>query len=171
MKLVQTLAYIHKEVTPDGIELYFTHTTAKRHVARPKKMLAETFKLFSFRGTEGSNRVLVPLLNSLTGPRLESRPPKRSFPFRPKHEAKALSIYIFTDGAEEGGSDKLHDALDSIADRLRTSNCPKEWIGIQFIRFGEETQANDQVQRYAARKYVFHPVICSLGQSLLRVLT
>jgi hypothetical protein len=57
---------------------------------------------------------------------------------------KPLSLYIFTDGNWQHGSDAIAPIRNMVS-RMNKHNFPKEKVGIQFIQFGDDPEGTERL--------------------------
>lgn len=130
--LVSLLAYIVKDFDDDGLDIYFTQTPYKRNSKKSREISSLIYpQLYS-----GIPDMRVKLQNILEEPVIS---PSRSIcgRQRPLRTQKPLSIYIMTDAKWQPKND-VGGVIIDIVEKLRANNLPKEYVGIQFIRFGDD---------------------------------
>ncbi|KAI9793927.1 MAG: hypothetical protein M1816_007179 [Peltula sp. TS41687] len=152
VKLFTTLAYIVKESDPDGLELCFT-CSAGMHNEKHTSRLIDTVKS---REPPESPRRLSNIdvgLNSILGNyrnklrrTQQSTQQSRSLISRSSKDVRKLTLYAFTDGIWQPESD-AETPIKYLVNTLDELQMPKEQMGIQFIRFGNDQQGRARLER------------------------
>lgn len=157
MALFNELAYIAKRLDNNGLEMYFT-------VSEDKKTFRDTTPAVShLRGMRQStfsniDMRLEQILRKYKKDLDRQNEPKKFF--SRAHDVKPLSLYVFTDAAWQG-CDAVAP-VEAMIEKLRQLELPKEQIGIQFIRFGNDPNGIRRLEyldsglrkKYSKRWYV-----------------
>jgi hypothetical protein len=125
-KAFEVLAYLVKDADPNGIELYFTNSSASGQQKNRAKLL-RLLQSVQIRGQSGLESSLSKILDRCIRPGLLHPLLGRS--------RRGVNIYVFTDGVWNGEDDTLcgiDEAIMRTAAKMTTRNS----IGIQFIQFG-----------------------------------
>ena len=145
VEVVSLLAYMLKGLDPDGLEICFTQSTNKVQSGRSTK-LSKAVNQVPFYGISNMRMRLGSIFhehqNDLGTP---TNPPgpwyKRAAPPKAKN---GVSFYIFTDGKYQPNND-VGSTIKAIVDYMKEHKLPKEHVGIQFIRFGEDPDGIDHL--------------------------
>ena|SRR6266516_6876753 len=140
-RLLDTLAYIVKDSDPNGIDLYFTITPGKETKKHTTDLLQVTEKR---RPPHISSRVtnIYSRLGFILGDYEEklrgAAKSGSSIPFF-KKSVRPMNLYVFTDGLWQPSSD-AETPIKSLVDTLEKLKSPMAQVGIQFIRFGNDSE-------------------------------
>ncbi|KAL9633347.1 MAG: hypothetical protein Q9164_004751 [Protoblastenia rupestris] len=133
-QVIELLAYILKDSDPTGLVLHFTQSNYKRNAYNSTE-LVKTIDREKFAGITdmrfGLSQILAEYKNGLGGLEVQEKTL-----FRRKRQMP-ISLYIFTDGIWQPESDVAPILLDLVK-QMEERDLPKEYVGIQFIRFGED---------------------------------
>lgn len=141
-KVVSLLAYILKDSDPTGLDVYFTQSTRTVNSKKSKDISAaviqEPFQGISDMRTRLS-QILQEHINKFGTP---TAPKKSLFHWksRPSESQKPLSFYILTDGVWQPKCE-VGPVIMALISSMKQHKLPKEHVGIQFIRFGDNPQA------------------------------
>jgi hypothetical protein len=123
----EALAYLVKELDPDGIEVHFTKSRSVGHRRHRNKLLG----LFDGVKFEGQSSMEATLSRILEMPKRKSW----SFPSLSRHSVKEKSVIVLTDGKWLGNK---VDGMPELIKRQVTKAGSKRSLGIQFIQFGDD---------------------------------
>lgn len=143
-RVVSLLAYILKGSDQDGLDIYFTQTLRNLNSRKSSKLSRSIFET-SFRGTTDMRASLARVLKQYTDNFSDPVPQTRTHFGRqlPSKRQRPLSVYILTDGkwqpTDVGGY------IKSVVQKLIDANRPKEFVAIQFIRFGNDQGSIDKL--------------------------
>jgi hypothetical protein len=158
VSLFSVLAYIVKRLDDDGLEMYFTVSLGVEKfrdttpaVAHLKSMRPSTYSNINIR----LERILRKYQTNLNHQR-----ERRGIFWSRAKTIKPLSLYVFTDGAWHG-CDAVAP-VEAMIEKQRQLGLPKEQVGIQFIRFGNDKVGMERLQfldsglrkKYGKRWYV-----------------
>ena len=137
-RLTSLLAYILKNTDESGLDIYFTQSLRDVVNSRKSSNIANSILEEHFEGTSdmrGSlKRVLQPHIERFgTMISRKSKVFGRQLPPQPQ---PPLSIYILTDALWQPNND-AGEFIKYMVKSMITKGCPKEHVGISFIRFGE----------------------------------
>jgi len=157
-RVFEALAYLVKEMDPDGIELRFTNNCSQDDRSQDRRKLV---KILNRIIPSGQCQMGIALSKIL--PQYHHDQPDRRSSWRPAPVKKTgVNIYIFTDGVWSEGNECVDTMIKHI--QLLVSKLVQrgqlEGVGIQFIRFGDdpigrarlELLDNDDLQNYAVQK-------------------
>ena len=140
--LFDLLAYMVKEKDPDGIELHFTisnKTLSSRNVSPlSKSLLSKPF--------EGDSNIRLELGNILQDYEARLKGTETTRLWSRSKKTKDLNLYIFTDGVWQPESDPT-ELISDIVSTLKEHRVYSERFGIQFIRFGNNQNGIDRLNR------------------------
>lgn len=135
--VVRVLAYMLKCTDDDGMELYFTISKDK-HNAKTSSELVQKLQRKECAGTSEIESRLSIILHRYQTYLQEPLSKRRSLFKKAKPKAKkALNVYILTDAIWQPRSDATQPIASLIA-MLKKSDYPRNQVGIQFIRFGDD---------------------------------
>jgi len=146
-EIFRILAYLVEECDPDGIELYFT-TSTESYRSKKTTSLLSPIKSRVPKGfsdiKRGLNDILQPYQTKFQGaPKGFRRLMSSSKPVRP------LNLYIFTDGAWEDNTD-VERPIKNLVEELENYKHRSDQVGIQFIRFGDNLESIQRLNRLDA---------------------
>ena len=142
MEVVLLLGYILKNSDPNGLDICFTQSTGKVN-SRKSTDLSTAVAQAPFQGTSDMQTRLTQIFQEHTAKfGTKASPPKSWFHWnsRPPEAQRPLSFYILTDGIWQPKSEVRTVILD-VVDKMRAHNLPRQHVGIQFIRFGDDLRA------------------------------
>jgi hypothetical protein len=135
--LLYVLAYLVKELDDDGLDISFTISPQEKKFNHASKAVAYLDAMHP-KGFANINVRLSKLLTKYVND-LE-HPPRNRFGLRTRQDSiKRLSLYIFTDGIWQPGCDGVQP-IEALIEKLTALQLPKEQVGIQFIRFGNNEE-------------------------------
>lgn len=128
------LAYIAKRLDNNGLEMYFTVSEDIKSFKHTKPAVSH---LTSMRQSTYSNidMRLGQILRKYQKSLEPQKDWKRALGLK-SESVKPLSLYIFTDAAWQG-CDAVAP-IEAMIEKLGQLALPKEQVGIQFIRFGND---------------------------------
>lgn len=133
------LGYIVKGTDPDGIELHFTMARDKKERARNTTQLLHTLESVQYIGTSNIRTQVGDILQEYHAKLREQKPARSLFNrMRPPRPVRPQSVYILTDGVWQPGCD-LTQLIRKLVISLEQYSMEREQIGIQFIRFGSNS--------------------------------
>ena len=137
LNVVSLLTYMLEGLDRNGIDVCFTHSTRKVNSGKSIKLLTAV-REESFQGISDMRSRLSHILqehknrfgttSSPAGPWYKKAGPPEA--------QKPLSFYILTDGKWQ--PNKVGPTIIALVESMRSKQLPKEHVGIQFIRFGED---------------------------------
>ena len=136
-KVVSLLTYMLKDSDSDGLDVCFTQSTLKVN-SRKSTKLSDAISHVPFQGTSDMRTRLSHILQEYKnkfGTVTTPSEPWYKRTRRPEAQ-KPLSFYILTNGIWQ--PNEVGPIIISLVDSMRAKQLPKEHVGIQFIRFGED---------------------------------
>lgn len=135
--LLYVLAYLVKELDDDGFDISFTISSQEKNFNHASKAVAYLDAVLP-KGIANINvrlsKLLMKYVNDL------EKPPRYRLGLRTRQTStKPLSLYIFTDGIWQPGCDGV-PPIEALIVKLTALKLPKEQVGIQFIRFGNNEE-------------------------------
>lgn len=140
--VVSLLAYILKDSDPTGLDICFTQST-KMVNSKKSKDIATAIIQEPFQGISDMRTRLSQILQEhISKFGTTTTPTKSLFNWRTRHPEpqKALSFYIITDGIWQPKCE-VEPVITFLVESMKKHRLPKEHVGIQFIRFGDDLQA------------------------------
>ena len=139
LKVVSLLTYMLKGSDLNGLDICFTQSKQKVNSAKSTK-LSTAVSQIAFQGISDMRTRLSHILqehkNRFGTTTTPSRPwYKKTGPPEPQ---KPLSFYVLTDGNWQPND--VGPTIKALVDSMRANQLPKEHVGIQFIRFGEDSR-------------------------------
>lgn len=135
--LVKLLAFMVKDCDPDQMELYYLGSDVKAR-SKSEQAFANSILGTKFRGTTDLTTRLGEILSDY-GREIDNAVRPRTFNL-PRRPPKKKSIYILTDGKLETGEETQgHFHVRTIINKLSGAGFDREQLGIQFIRFGNDS--------------------------------
>ena len=147
--VIELLSYILKDSDPDGLDLYFTDSLQKLKPRTPATMLRELDRRPSGGSTDMRyyfSSVIDRYQRELGKTHYISHLVKKS---QPKKGPRKLSLYVLTDGIWQPKCD-LAGTVRTLVSHLEDHKLTHQQIGIQFIRFGDNAEAIDRLERLDA---------------------
>lgn len=132
--LFSVLAYIVKRLDDNGLDMYFTVSTAVKHFKDTKGAISHLEYMSPSTYSNIDSR-----LQQILGRYQENFGHQKEWKsyFGLKSRVKPLSLYVFTDAAWQG-CDAVAP-IEAMIEKQRQLGLPKEQVSIQFIRFGNHT--------------------------------
>jgi hypothetical protein len=143
--LVGTLAYIVKSGDPDGIEMFYTISSA-RVKSRDSSKLVKSVQKTKPQGMSDIGINLRDILGPYNS-RLEKRFGSAAVAVNALEDIRPLSLYVLTDGVWQPESDAEAPIKDLVRTLLKQSKLKKKQVGIQFIRFGNDPEGIRKLQK------------------------
>ncbi|KAI1577344.1 SPS1 Serine threonine protein kinase [Pyrenophora tritici-repentis] len=142
-RVFEALAYLVKELDPDGIELRFTNNCSLDDRSKDQRNLIRTLKRVTPSGQCQMGLALSKIL-----PRYPQNQPDKRSSWRPAPAEKTgMNIYIFTDGVwskENNCVETTVQHIELLVDKLVQSG-QLQGVGIQFIRFGDDQVGRERL--------------------------
>ncbi|KAI2476234.1 SPS1 Serine-threonine protein kinase [Pyrenophora tritici-repentis] len=142
-RVFEALAYLVKELDPDGIELRFTNNCSLDDRSKDRRNLIRTLKRVTPSGQCQMGLALSKIL-----PRYPQNQPDKRSSWRPAPAEKTgMNIYIFTDGVwskENNCVETTVQHIELLVDKLVQSG-QLQGVGIQFIRFGDDQVGRERL--------------------------
>lgn len=158
--LFSVFAWHTKSLDSNGLEMYFTVSPRKEKFKNTTRAMA-ILKSIPQSIPSNIDLSLGKILRNYQGEleRQKERKNKNRFLSREK-DVKPLSLYVFTDGAWEG-CDAVAP-VEAMIEKQKELRLPREQIGIQFIRFGDDTRGGERLhyldsglrEKYGKEQYV-----------------
>ena len=145
-QVIDLLAYMLKKSDPNGLDLHFTHSIKKVNSCKTKRLVNAVCKE-RFAGVSDMRGRLTTILQEHRANFGKSITPtvpfyKKSLSPQPQ---RPLSFYIFTDAKWQPND--VGPLIQAVVDDMLYHNLPKEHVGIQFIRFGDDQDGKDELDR------------------------
>ncbi|KAL8649187.1 MAG: hypothetical protein Q9210_004551 [Variospora velana] len=142
--VVSLLAYIVKDSDDDGLDIHFTQSAYKINSKRSTEISSAIYQqpyigISDMRGRLGT--ILQEHINRFGAPVTPSR--SRFGRQRSPHPQKRLSFYILTDAKWQPTD--VGEIIKDMVQKMKAKGLPKEHVGIQFIRFGEDQASIDKL--------------------------
>ena len=142
IEVVSLLGYILKGSDPNGLDVYFTQSTQIIHSSRSTD-LSTAVSRAPFRGMSDMRTRLSQILQEHIAKFGTTIAPSKhwySWKSRPPEAQRPLSFYVLTDGIWQPRSE-VGPVIKALVESMRVHKLPKEHVGIQFIRFGDDSEA------------------------------
>ena len=147
--LFDGLAYLIKELDPDGTELYFM-------ISREWKRSEKTTPLLKIlqsrdghlQGTSNAVTTLARILQQYhdkLDKESRDREQRSRFNFREPKEVRPMNIYIFTNGVWQPECDVV-TPIRRMVTKLELLGKPNDHVGIQFIQFGNDPDGTQRLE-------------------------
>lgn len=140
-KVFGLLSYMVRDCDPNGLDLYFTNTSKTVKSRSMSTLMGE----LSTRTPKG-----LPDMRSRFGDIIEkyrSKFGKRKLSsFFRESDPRKLSLYVLTDGVWQPKID-LTTTIRTLVSGLEDHKLTNKQIGIQFIRFGNDTNGIERLQK------------------------
>ncbi|KAL8919647.1 MAG: hypothetical protein Q9208_006679 [Pyrenodesmia sp. 3 TL-2023] len=142
--VVSLLAYIVKDSDDDGLDIHFTQSASKINSKKSTEISSAIYQqpyigISDMRGRLGT--ILQEHINRFGAPVTPSR--SRFGRHRSPHPQKRLSFYILTDAKWQPTD--VGEIIKDMVQKMKDKGLPKEHVGIQFIRFGEDQASIDKL--------------------------
>lgn len=142
--VISLLAYIVKDSDDDGLDIHFTQSAYKINSKRSTEISSAIYQqpyigIPDMRGRLGT--ILQEHINRFGTPVMSSR--SRFGRQRSPHPQKRLSFYILTDAKWQPTD--VGEIIKDMVQKMKAKGLPKEHVGIQFIRFGEDQASIDKL--------------------------
>lgn len=144
LSVVSFLAYLLKDMDDDGLDVRFTQSTEKKNSGRTSKLL-EVVSRVAFRGVSDMRTRLSQILQEHKNKFGTTVPPPGSWYKKsgPRETQKPLSFYILTDGKWQ--PNEVGPIIISLVESMKENKLHKDHVGIQFIRFGQDSKGIDRL--------------------------
>jgi hypothetical protein len=139
--LFAVIAWLIKDADPDGIEVYFTVSDGKPIKARNTTPLMAALKSKPRAGMTDIKLSLGRILDEYKS-RLLERKTHQSFwktAWKTSKDVRPMTLYVLTDGRWEPPAD-AETPIRGLAKKLEDLGLQRSQIGIQFIRFGDDSE-------------------------------
>lgn len=143
-KVVSLLAYLLKDSDPNGLDVCFIQSTEKKNSGRATK-ISEVVGKVDFQGVSDMRTRLSQILKEHKNNFGTTIAPSGSWLKRPgpREAQKPLSFYILTDGKWQPND--VGPIITGLVDSMREHKLHKDHVGIQFIRFGQDSRGIDRL--------------------------
>ena len=143
-RVVGLLAYMLKSSDPNGLDLYFTLSNATINSRKSHKLVNAVCKA-QFGGISDMRGRLTTIIQehrSNFGKMVVPKVPfyKKTPPPQPQ---RPLSFYVLTDAKWQPNS--VDPLIESLVQEMLEHKLPKEHVGIQFIRFGNDEECEHRL--------------------------
>ncbi|TVY91861.1 Serine/threonine-protein kinase [Lachnellula willkommii] len=133
VKVFEALSYLVKETDDDGIDLLFTVSGER---VSDRKSTTKLVQLVKEREHQGNTDINLRVNGLFEDYKAEFNKRKNLFS-KDLKKVKPLSLYIFTNGVWEEGSD-LSEIIRRLVRKLEDVGRTREQVGIEFISFGAD---------------------------------
>ncbi|KAL8840891.1 MAG: hypothetical protein Q9170_001155 [Blastenia crenularia] len=143
--VVSLLAYMLKHSNEDGLDIVFTQTSDKIN-SRKSFRISSSISQKKFLGISDMRGSLQQIFQEhIKNLGTLVPPPSRSFLRRrdEAHPQRPLSLYVLTDARWQPTD--VAGYITDLTHVMEAKRCPKEHVGIQFIRFGEDQASIDKL--------------------------
>lgn len=140
------LAYLIRELDPDGAELYFmisVDTKRSRHTTQLIQMLHS--KARNLRGTSNAAIRLASILQGYQKRLDKEKEPPARFSIRKTADVRPMNVYVFTNGVWQPNCD-VATPIRRLVDKLEALGSPNDKVGIQFIQFGNSEAGRSKLE-------------------------
>lgn len=137
VQVVSLLAYMLKDSDPNGLDVCFTQSKQKVNSGKSTKLSTAVSKA-EFKGISDMRSRLSHILQEHKNKFGTTTTPSRPW-YKKADSQKPLSFYVLTDGKWQPND--VGPIIKALVDSMRAKQLPKEHVGIQFIRFGEDSQS------------------------------
>ncbi|KAL9125734.1 MAG: hypothetical protein Q9217_005105 [Psora testacea] len=144
LKVISLLTYMLKVSDPNGLDVCFTQATQKVNSGKSTK-LSTAVSQVAFRGISDMRTRLSHILQEHKNKFGTTTTPSGSW-YRnagPPEAQKPLSFYVLTDGKWQPND--VGPIIIALVESMRANHLPKDHVGIQFIRFGEDSRGIDRL--------------------------
>ena len=164
LKVVSLLSYMLKDLDPKGLDVYFTHSAQRVHAVKSSK-LSKAVHQATFHGVSDMRARLFHIFQEHKNRFGTTTATTGSWYNRANRlEAqRQLSFYILTDGKWQPNA--VEPTILALVESMKANNLPKDHVGIQFIRFGEDQRGIarlDHLDHGMGLKDMDMSVFCSL---------
>ena len=142
LSVVSFLAYLLKDMDDDGLDVRFTQSTERKNAGRTSKLLEVVSKV-AFKGISDMRTRLSQILQEHKIKFGTRAPPSGYWYKRPRETQKPLSFYILTDGKWQ--PNEVGPIILSLVESMKEKKLHKDHVGIQFIRFGQDSKGIDRL--------------------------
>lgn len=144
-KVVSLLTYMLKALDPDGLDVCFTQSSQKVHAGN-STTITTAVRQVPYQGYSNMRTRLSHILQEHKHRFGTSSPPSGPWYKRagPPKSPRPLSFYVLTDGNWQPRNE-VGPTITSLVEGMRKHRLPKEHVGIQFIRFGDDPNGIDRL--------------------------
>ena len=137
--VISLLTYMLKDSDPNGLDICFTQSKQKVNSGKSTKLSAAVSQV-TYQGISDMRMRLSHILQEHkdrfgTPPTSSNRWYRRTIS---PDARKPLSFYILTDGRWQPND--VGPVIRDLVNNMKSKDLPKEHVGIQFIRFGQDEQ-------------------------------
>ena len=147
----ELLATLTQPYDPDGLELYFSRESGKLRPKNPQKFM-KYVKERPAHGRPDFRQRFAKIIEDY-----QSRLVKSNYMARLRHPIstpskgpRPLSLYVLTDGVWDPKCTLITEVKHLVA-LLKEHNSPKKYVGVQFIRFGNDREGKKRLNTLDAR--------------------
>ncbi|KAL8996225.1 MAG: hypothetical protein Q9169_004203 [Polycauliona sp. 2 TL-2023] len=150
--LLEVIGYIVKNKDPDGVDLIFTCPFKKYSKIKTTSELIERFHRHQPTSYSGPSDMSARFTDALSDYQndLANRHERKSFSSFMRstkvRKIRKLSLYVFTDAVWQPICD-VSPVIKSLVSVLEKQNLPKQQIGVQFVRFGDNPEGKIRLER------------------------
>lgn len=139
LKVISLLTYMLKDTDPNGLDVCFTQSKQKVNSAK-SKILWTAVSQIDFHGISDMRSRLSHILQEHKNKFGTTTTPSGHWYRRasPPEAQKPLSFYVLTDGNWQPND--VGPTIKALVYDMIVNHLPKEHVGIQFIRFGEDSR-------------------------------
>ncbi|KAL9612988.1 MAG: hypothetical protein Q9167_002465 [Letrouitia subvulpina] len=139
LSVVSLLAYMLKDLDPNGLDVCFTQSRQKVHSGKSTALSAAVSQV-NFQGQSDMRTCLSRIFHEHKNKFGTTIAPSGSWYRRPipPTTPKPLSFYILTDGNWQ--PNEVGPIIMDLVNKMQSKGLLKDHVGIQFIRFGENQQ-------------------------------
>ena len=144
LSVISFLAYVLKDTDSDGLDIRFTQSPEKKNSGRARKLVEAASKV-AFKGISDMRTRLSQIFQEH---KIKFGTTTSGFWYRKPgaHEGqKPLSFYILTDGKWQ--PNEVGPIIKSLVESMKDFKLHKDYVGVQFIRFGQDTQGIERLNR------------------------
>ncbi|KAL8751864.1 MAG: hypothetical protein Q9199_006136 [Rusavskia elegans] len=144
--VVSLLAYIVKNSDDDGLDIHFTQSKHKINSKKSTEISSSVYQQQYIGLSDMRGRLGTILHEHISRFGALVLPPRSMFGRqRSPHPQKRLSFYILTDAKWQPTD--VGEIIKDLVQRMKAKGLPKEHVGIQFIRFGEDQASVDKLDK------------------------
>ncbi|KAF7512559.1 hypothetical protein GJ744_000820 [Endocarpon pusillum] len=146
LSVFHVLAYFVKHTDDDGLDLRFT-ISGDRYNSTRSSTLLDKLQMKTLVGTSDIESSLGDIVHEYQM-YLQQPESNRRFSFtraKPKGK-KALSVYVLTDAVWQPRSNAA-EPVSRLVSTLKDLKFPRKQVGIQFVRFGNDPEGVEKLQR------------------------
>ncbi|KAL8865807.1 MAG: hypothetical protein Q9174_006683 [Haloplaca sp. 1 TL-2023] len=150
--VLELLATLIQPYDPDGLDLYFSTESAPLKPKTPRNCLQYLTERRAKGRPDFRQRfaAIVEKYQSRFGKRNMSLNKLMHFKSTPSHGPRPLSLYVLTDGIWDPKCDLITEVRSLVASLLKHEYANK-YVGIQFIRFGDDPEGKKRLKTLDAK--------------------